>query len=258
MWCPRLREARPQVASAGMPGSLVLEPGLVSAGHLCPCQAKSPLSSRPSAHATLRRNPPSRFSSVQSLGPPACSRQAWWGAIRAPAPGWCRWVRLAVSDTAQAQQRADAPAPRSGRCQAASSARLGSGRASAVAPAPGGSGSGGGSRQARAESEAPHSRPRLRGRPTRPTRKTGPSPGAPPRVRPRPRSREARLAPPPRRQLGAPPLSADHPPAHPQTECSACPSSSPPQWGIRPRPTQRQGKPPIETNTEREDPGVSF
>lgn len=67
MRCPRFREARAQVASAGMPGSLVLEPGLVSAGHLCPCQARSPLSSRPSDHATLRRNPPSRFSLVQSL-----------------------------------------------------------------------------------------------------------------------------------------------------------------------------------------------
>lgn len=214
--CPRRRETRAQVASAGMPGSLVFKPGLVSAGHLCPCQAKSPLSSRPSAHATLRRNPPSLFSSVQSPGPPASSRQAWWGAIRAPAPGWCRWVRLAASDTAQAQQRADAPAPRSGRCHAASSAQLGSRRACAVAPAPGGSGgsTGGstrGSRQARAESEAPHSRPRLRGRPTRPTRKTGPSPGAPPRVRPRPRSREGRLAPPRHRPLGAPPPFADHP-----------------------------------------------
>lgn len=85
MRCPRRRETRAQVASAGMPGSLVFKPGLVNAGHLCPCQAKSPLSSRPSAHATLRRNPPSLFSSVQSPGPPASSRQAWWGAIRAPA-----------------------------------------------------------------------------------------------------------------------------------------------------------------------------
>ena len=242
MRCPQRGETRAQVASAGMPGSLVLKPGLVSAGHLCPCQAKSPLSSRPSAHATLRLNPPSLFPSVQSPGPPASSRQAWWGAIRAPASGWCRWVRFAASDTAQAQQRADAPAPRSGRCQAASSARLSSApagpalwlrlpaapAAAAVAPARLG-------RRARlrtlgpASAAAPRTPPGKLGRAGAATSGQAPPP-------------EGRLAPPPRRPLGAPPPSADHPP--PPPGWSACLSFSPHQWGIRPRPTQRQGKPP--------------
>lgn len=231
-----------------MPGSLVLKPGLVSAGHLCPCQAKSPLSSRPSAHATLRLNPPSLFSSVQSPGPPPSSRQAWLGAIRAPAPGWCRWVRLAASDTAQAQQRADAPAPRSGRCQAASSARLGSApagpalwlrlpaapAAAAVAPARLG-------RIARLCTLGPASA----AAPRAPPGKLGRA-GPPPRVRPR-----LRRAVSPRPHAARSGLLL-RPQTTPRPSRGGQPVCPPPRIsGVSgPAPPSAKASPPIETNTE--------
>lgn len=240
MRCPRRGETRAQVASAGMPASGAQAWPSV-AGHLCPCQAKSPLSSRLSAHATLRLNPPSLFSSVQSPGPPPSSRQAWLGAIRGLAPGWCRWVRLAASDTAQGpaagrRRRPRAPAGvrrrvrlGSARLRRACAAAPGSPAApaaAAVAPARLG-------RRARLRTLGPAC-----GRPTRPTRKSGLS-----------RAATSGQAPPPEGCLPRPHAARSGLLLRPQTTPAPAGVVSlsvllPASVGYQSRPAQRQGKPP--------------